>query len=228
MRKVPVVSKSIRIDIWSDIACPWCYIGKRRLESALATLGQGDDAPDVSIEYHSFELMPDMPRDYAGTHDAFLSARMGWPPEKVKASNQHLAQLGAPLGLDYRTDLIRMTNTVKAHQLLHYAKAHGKQVEMKERLLRAYFTDGRHVGEISELADLAAEIGLDRTDVKRSLDADEYRDAVEADKDLAVRHGIRGVPFFVVDGKYGLSGAQEPTTFLQALTKAVSDRRNAA
>jgi len=222
------MNEPIKIDIWSDVACPWCYIGKRRLETALDTFGQDADAPEVSIEYHSFELMPDMPADYPGTHDAFLAARMGWSPEQVQASNRQMAQLGAPLGLDYRTDLIRMTNTVKAHQLLHYARAQGKQVEMKERLLKAYFTDGRHVGDVSELADLAAEIGLDRADVMRSLDADEYRDAVEADKELAARYGIRGVPFFVVDGRYGLSGAQEPATFLQALTKAVSDRKDAA
>jgi predicted DsbA family dithiol-disulfide isomerase len=126
--------------------------------------------------------------------------------------------------LEYDYDALQHTNTVKAHQLIHFARAHGKQVEMKERLLRAYFVEGRHVGRDADLADLAAEIGLDRAEALRSLEADEYLDDVRADQDQAIKYGIQGVPFFVVDGKYGVSGAQSPETFTQVLAKVAEER----
>ena len=130
--------------------------------------------------------------------------------------------IAAEVGLDYDYDALQHTNTVKAHQLLHFAKAQGKQIEMKERLLRAYFVEGKHVGRAEDLADLAAEIGLDRDAALARLESDEYLDAVHADQEQAMRYGIRGVPFFVIDGKYGVSGAQAPETFAQAL-KQVQD-----
>ena len=132
--------------------------------------------------------------------------------------------IAAEVGLDYDYDALQHTNTVKAHQLIHFAKAHGKQIEMKERLLRAYFVEGRHVGRDADLADLAAEIGLDRADALRSLEAGEYLDDVRADQDQAIQYGIQGVPFFVVDGKYGVSGAQSAETFTQVLTKVAEER----
>ena len=133
-----------------------------------------------------------------------------------------MTAIAAEVGLDYDYDALQHTNTVKAHQLLHFAKAQGKQIEMKERLLRAYFVEGKHVGRTEDLADLAAEVGLDRDAALRSLESDEYLDAVHADQEQAMRYGIRGVPFFVIDGKYGVSGAQAPETFAQAL-KQVQD-----
>ena len=139
-----------------------------------------------------------------------------------------VAGIAAEVGLDYDFDALQHTKTVKAHQLLHYAKQHGKQVETKERLLRAYFVEGRHVGRDEELADLAAEVGLDREDVLRSLTSNEFLDDVRADQDLAIRYGIQGVPFFVVDGKYGVSGAQSPETFTAVLTKVADERAGVA
>jgi predicted DsbA family dithiol-disulfide isomerase len=221
------MSEPIKIDVWSDIACPWCYLGKRRLEEAIAAFARSDAARPMLIEYHSFQLSPDMPEEYPGTHDEYLADHLGWTAEQVAASNRRMAALGTPLGIDYNMASMRMANTAKAHELLHYAKARGKQAEMKARLMKAYFSDGRHVGRPADLSELAGEVGLDPADVTRSLEAGEYHDAVEADIKTAARYGIRGVPFYVLDGKHGISGAQEPATFLEAL-ETIARRKDAA
>ncbi len=209
------MSDVIKVDVWSDIACPWCYIGKRKFEA-------GAEGFDVEVEYHSFELSPDTPVDFDGSAADFLATHKGMPIEQVRPMLAQVTAIAADVGLDYDYDALQHTNTVKAHQLLHFAKAQGKQIEMKERLLRAYFVEGRHVGRTEDLADLAAEIGLDRDEALRSLESGEYLEAVHADQEQAMRYGIRGVPFFVIDGKYGVSGAQAPETFAQAL-KQVQD-----
>ena len=209
------MSDVIKVDVWSDIACPWCYIGKRKFEA-------GAEGFDVEVEYHSFELSPDTPVDFDGSAADFLAAHKGMPIEQVRPMLAQVTAVAAEVGLDYDYDALQHTNTVKAHQLLHFAKAQGKQIEMKERLLRAYFVEGEHVGRAEDLADLAAEVGLDRDTALRSLESDEYLEAVHADQEQAMRYGIRGVPFFVIDGKYGVSGAQAPETFAQAL-KQVQD-----
>ena len=220
------VSESIKIDIWSDIACPWCYIGKRKFEAGAAAFAEktGASAPDVTIEYHSYELSPDTPVDFDGSEIDFLATHKGMAADQVRGMLDHVTGVAEASGLDYNFDTLQHTNTVKAHQLLHYAKARGLQVEAKERLLRAYFTEGRHVGRIDDLADLAAEIGLDRTDVVRSLSDDEYLEDVRADQALGIEYGIQGVPFFVIDGKYGVSGAQEAATFAQVLDQVWTER----
>ena len=209
------MSDVIKVDVWSDIACPWCYIGKRKFEA-------GAEGFDVEVEYHSFELSPDTPVDFDGSAADFLATHKGMPIEQVRPMLAQVTAVAADVGLDYDYDALQHTNTVKAHQLLHFAKAQGKQIEMKERLLRAYFVEGEHVGRAEDLADLAAEVGLDRDAALRSLESDEYLEAVHADQEQAMRFGIRGVPFFVIDGKYGVSGAQAPETFAQAL-KQVQD-----
>jgi predicted DsbA family dithiol-disulfide isomerase len=213
------MSDAIKVDVWSDIACPWCYIGKRKFEAGAEAYGG-----EVEVEYHSFELSPDTPVDFDGSAADYLVQRKGFPAAQVETMLERVIGIAAEVGLDYDYDALLHTNTVKAHQLIHYAKAHGKQIEMKERLLRAYFVEGRHVGRDADLADLAAEIGLDRADVLRSLEADEYLDDVRADQDQAIQYGIQGVPFFVVDGKYGVSGAQSAETFTQVLTKVAEER----
>ena len=222
----PIVSESIKIDIWSDIACPWCYIGKRKFENGAAAFARktGEDAPDVVIEYHSYELSPDTPVDFDGSEIDFLATHKGLPAEQVTQMLDRVSGIAGETGLDYNFDTLKHTNTVKAHQLLHYAKAHGKQIEAKERLLKAYFTEGKHVGRVADLADLAAEIGLDRDDVVRALEADEYLAAVRADQVLGQEYGIQGVPFFVIDGKYGVSGAQEAETFAGVLDQVWNER----
>ena len=199
---------SIKVDIWSDVQCPWCYIGKRKFEAAAAAFDG-----DVEVEYHSFELAPDTPVDYDGTPAQYLADRKGLSPEQVAPMLDRVIGIAKTVGLDYDYDHMHQTNTVKAHELLHYAKAHGRQLEMKEALLKAYFIDGGHVGRIDDLADLAAGLGFDRADVVRALTENEYLAAVKADVAQAVEYGIQGVPFFVFDGQYGVSGAQETATF---------------
>lgn len=205
----------IKVDIWSDVQCPWCYIGKRKFEAGVKEFGR-----PVEIEYHSFELAPDTPVDFEGTPKQYLAERKGLSPEQVDVMLERVTGIASSVGLNYDYDSIKQTNMIKAHELLHLAKAHGKQIEMKERLLKAYFEEGKHVGKIENLADLATEVGLDRAEVVDALTNETYLAAVKADMAQAQAYGINGVPFYVIDGKYGISGAQDAATFAAALTEA--------
>ncbi|MDQ1597873.1 MAG: hypothetical protein QOI70_1297 [Microbacteriaceae bacterium] len=216
------MSDPIKVDIWSDVQCPWCYIGKRKFEAGAATFGGA-----VEVEYHSFELAPDTPVDFEGTPVDYLSERKGLPVEQVTRMLENVTNIAASVGLDYDYDHVHQTNTVKAHELIHYAKSHGRQLDMKERLLKAYFVNGEHVGRIEDLADIAAEIGFDRADVVRALESERFLADVKADVALATEYGIQGVPFFVIDRKYGVSGAQDAATFANVLAQ-VRDEREAA
>ena len=209
----------IKVDIWSDVQCPWCYIGKRKFEAGAAAYGG-----TVEVEYHSFELAPDTPVDFDGSPVDYLSQRKGMPVEQVTRMLTNVTGIAASVGLDFDYDHVHQTNTVKAHELIHFAKAQGRQLDMKERLLKAYFVDGRHVGRIEDLADLAAEIGLDRDEVVRVLTDETYLAEVKADVAQAAAYGIQGVPFFVIDGTYGVSGAQDATTFADVLERARTER----
>jgi predicted DsbA family dithiol-disulfide isomerase len=209
----------LKVDIWSDVQCPWCYIGKRKFEAGVAAFGR-----PVEVEYHSFELAPDTPVDFDGSPVDYLSQRKGLPVEQVHQMLDNVTNIAAEVGLDYHFDQVHQTNTRKAHEVLHYAKARGKQTEMKEALLKAYFVDGGHVGDLEQLADLAAGIGLDRADVLHSIQEGDYASAVEADVQQAIAYGIQGVPFYVIDGKYGVSGAQPAEVFAQALEQAAGER----
>ncbi|CAN5329023.1 DsbA family oxidoreductase [soil metagenome] len=209
----------IKVDIWSDVQCPWCYIGKRKFEAGAAAFGG-----DVEVEYHSFELAPDTPVDFDGSPVDYLSQRKGIPVQQVTEMLANVTGIAASVGLDYDYDHVHQTNTVKAHELIHYAKSVDRQLDMKERLLKAYFVDGRHVGRIEDLADLAAEIGLDRAEVVRVLTDETYLADVKADVAQAIEYGIQGVPFFVIDGKYGVSGAQDATTFANVLEQVRTER----
>jgi predicted DsbA family dithiol-disulfide isomerase len=218
----------IRIDVWSDIACPWCYIGKRNLENGLAAAAQDDDAPQVEITYHSFELSPDTPIDFDGSSADFLAQHKGISAEQAREMNDRVAQIAKDQAdLHYRFDLQQHTNTVKAHELIHFAKAHGKQVEMTERLMSAYFVEGRHVGRIDELVELAGSVGLDEAAARDALENDEFLPAVRQDQAQAAAYGINGVPFFVIDGKYGVSGAQPSDAFTQVARQVWAEHRSA-
>lgn len=214
----------IKIDIWSDVVCPWCYIGKRNMEKGLAEYAADDDAAPVEIEYHSFELSPDTPVDFDGDAADYLHRVRGYPEATVRQMIDRVVGIALSAGLKYDYDSIQHTNTVLAHQLLHYAKSKGLQEEMKERLLRAYFTEGRHIGRVEDLADLAAEVGLDREETLRVLRDGVYLEDVHADQRQARAYGISGVPFFVIDNKYGISGAQPPEAFTAALREVASER----
>jgi predicted DsbA family dithiol-disulfide isomerase len=216
------VSDAIKVDIWSDVQCAWCYIGKRKFEAAVADF---DGA--VEVEYHSFELAPDTPVDFDGTPKDYLAQRKGVSPEQADQMLDRVTGIAAKVGLNYDYDHVHQTNTIKAHELIHYAKSQGRQLDMKERLLKAYFVDGRHVGRIADLADLAAEIGLDHDEVVSVLTEERFLPDVKADVAQAEAYGIQGVPFFVFDEKYGVSGAQETQTFANVLEQVQSERENA-
>jgi predicted DsbA family dithiol-disulfide isomerase len=209
------VTDPIRIDVWSDIACPWCYIGKRNLENGLAATASDDSAPEVEVTFHSFELSPDTPVDFDGDIGEFLATHKGISPEQARRMHEQVTGVAEAAGLEYHFDRVQHTNTVKAHELLHFAKGHGRQREMNERLMAAYFTEGRHVGRVDDLVALAEEVGLDAEEARAALESGRHLPDVRADQDQARAYGINGVPFFVVDGKYGVSGAQPAEAFTQ-------------
>ncbi|UAJ77745.1 DsbA family oxidoreductase [Leifsonia sp. ZF2019] len=218
------MSEPIKIDIWSDIACPWCYIGKRKFEAGSGLFAGAGDGRDVEVEYHSFELSPDTPVDFDGSEVDFLSGHKGLPADQVEQMLERVTGIASSVGLDYDFEHLKHTNTVKAHELLHFAKAHGKQLELAERLFQAYFVEGGHVGRIEDLADLAASVGLDRAEAITALESEQYLPAVREDQRTAGEFGINGVPFFVIDGKYGVSGAQDAATFAQVLEQVWNER----
>jgi predicted DsbA family dithiol-disulfide isomerase len=213
------VSEPIKVDIWSDVQCPWCYIGKRKFEQGAKAFGG-----DVVVEYHSFELAPDTPVDFDGTPADYLSDRKGMPVAQAKEMLGRVTGIAKSVGLDYDYDHVHQTNTVISHELIHFAKSKGRQLEMKERLLKAYFVNGEHVGRIPDLVDIAVELGYDRDEVMEALESHRFLADVKADVAQAVEYGIQGVPFFVIDGKYGVSGAQEAETFANVLTQVASER----
>jgi predicted DsbA family dithiol-disulfide isomerase len=217
------VSEAVKVDIWSDVQCPWCYIGKRKFEDGATQFGGA-----VEVEYHSFELAPDTPVDYEGTTVEYLSERKGMPVAQVKEMLERVTGIASTVGLDFDYEHVHQTNTVKAHELIHFAKSKGRQLDMKERLLKAYFIEGHHVGRVDDLADLAAEIGLDGAEVVAALRAETFLPDVKADVAQAVAYGIQGVPFFVIDGKYGISGAQDPGEFADVLRQARAERVEAS
>jgi predicted DsbA family dithiol-disulfide isomerase len=212
----------MQVEIWSDVVCPWCYVGKRRFEQALARFAHPDD---VAITYRSFELDPGAPRERNGSHDEHLARKYGMTVERAHELNEQMTQTAAAEGLEFRLDRIRAGNTFDAHRLLHLALARGKQPELKERLLRATFTDGERIADAETLVRLAAEVGLDADEAREVLASDRYADAVRADEQQAAAYGITAVPFFVVDGKYGVSGAQPADLLLQVLERASEDNR---
>jgi len=213
------VSEPIKVDIWSDVQCPWCYIGKRKFEAGAAIFGD-----EVEVEYHSFELSPDTPVDFDGTPVDYLSQRKGIPVPQVEEMLARVTGIAKDVGLDYDYDHVHQTNTVISHELIHFAKAKGRQLEMKERLLKAYFVNGEHVGRIPDLVAIAVELGYDEAEVTEALESHRFLPDVKADVALAQEYGIQGVPFFVIDGKYGVSGAQEAEAFANVLAQVKSER----
>ena len=215
------MAEPLKVDIWSDIACPWCFIGKREFEAGLAQFTANGGGP-VEVTYHSFELAPENPIEIAESTAEYLAKRKGLQPAVVERMLSQVTERAKAAGLDYNFDLVKNTNTRKAHELLHLAKAHGVQAELKEALMSAYFERGIHVGRIDELAQLAASVGIDADVARAALDSGEFADAVASDVAQAAAYGITGVPFFVIDGKYGVSGAQPAEAFTAVLTEASS------
>lgn len=208
----------MEIEIWSDVVCPFCYLGKRRLEQALEGFpGQAE----VNLSWKSFQLHPDMKRSPGLTLEKYLADRKGWSPAQIKANHDRLARAGAAEGLDYRFDKAVVADTFDAHRLIQAAQAEGKGTAMEDRLFRAYFTEGQDISDAATLEALAGEAGLDRAKAAAVLkDRGAFADAVRADIEEAEKLGIQGVPFFVFDRRFAVSGAQDAEVFKRALAQA--------
>lgn len=218
------MSDAIRIDVWSDIACPWCYIGKRNLEQGIAAVAMDMNVPSVDVAYHSFELDPAAPIEFDGTADEYLASRKGIPADQARQMHDRITAIAAEAGLHYDFAAIKRARTARAHQLVHHARSANLEAEAVERLFAAHFSEGRNLGRVDELVALGAEIGLDPIELREVLTNDEHMDAVRADEQEAAALGVTGVPFYVLDGRYGLSGAQPPRVFEAALRQVAAER----
>ena len=207
----------MKVEIWSDIACPFCYIGKRRFAEALS---QFDDREQVEVIYRSFELDPRAPKDVE--HDIYeeLAAKYGISRGQAIEMNENVGGMAETVGLTFNFETMIITNTFDAHRLIHLAQQHGKVQEMTERIFQAYFVESQHVGEQAVLAQLGEDVGIDKQEVLQMLKGTEYTNEVRADEQEAQRLGVNGVPFFVINRKYGISGAQSSELFLNTLQKA--------
>lgn len=210
----PSSPEKLRVDIWSDIACPWCYVGKRRFEAALAGFAQRDQ---VEVVWHSFELDPSGPARPGQAMRTILAHKYGRSEAQAQEMLDSMTATAAGEGLEYHFERLQPTNTLLAHQVIHLAAKKGLQDETKERLLRAFFVEGEFLGDPETLMRLAAEVGLDPAEVRAALESGEYAQAVRQDEAQAQALGISGVPFFVLGGKYGVSGAQPPEVLRGAL-----------
>jgi predicted DsbA family dithiol-disulfide isomerase len=211
------MSSKLHIDVWSDVVCPWCYIGKRRLERALSTFPHRDD---VEVVHRSYQLHPDMPRGETTSRREMLKGKYDLSDDQVETLDERMERLAAEDGLDYDLSGGVTGNTLDAHRLVHHAKALGRQDAMVERLFRAYFTERRSIFDVNSLVELAGDVGLDPNEAQAALSGSRYAEAVDADCKEAALLGARGVPLFVIAGRYGVSGAQPVEAFTEALERA--------
>lgn len=207
----------MKVEIWSDVMCPFCYIGKRKFEAALA---QFPDRVQVEVEWKSFQLNPDLKHDEGRSINEYLADIKGWTLEQARSANQQVSQMAEAAGITFNLDRAIVANSFDAHRVTHLARKLGLQDRMEERLFAAYFTEGKNTADHATLVQLGKEAGLEPALVEQVLKSAEYADEVRADVSLAAQFGIRGVPFFVFDRKIGVSGAQEPAVFLEALARA--------
>ena len=204
----------MQIEIWSDIICPWCYIGKRRFEMVLANFAERES---VTVIWRSFELDPKSPAQYLVTLEEMLAQKYGVSPQEAAAMNTRVSGLAKEVGLEYQLSQARPGNTLDAHRLLHFAASQQLGDQATERVMQAYFSESLAVGSRTALAKLAPEFGISESDALAMFESDSYTTEVRADEARAVELGITSVPFFLIDQKVGISGAQPVETFLQAL-----------
>jgi len=210
----------MKVEIWSDVMCPFCYIGKRRFEDALQQFGSKDQ---VEVEWKSFQLNPDMKTDPSVNISQYLADVKGWTLDYAQQMNANITQMAAEVGLTYDFDRAIVANSFNAHRFSHFAKQHGLGDAAEEQLFKAYFTLGKNTDDVETLADLGQEIGLNRDEVIAMLNTTQYADDVKHDIAEAQQLGIRGVPFFVMNNKYAISGAQAVPVFTQTLEKAFEE-----
>jgi predicted DsbA family dithiol-disulfide isomerase len=220
-RRHLLVSEESRmlIEVWSDVVCPWCYLGKRRLERALAGF---EHAAQVDVVWRSFQLDPSHPKGVRQPVYQMLAAKFGGPVDQVRAMTERVKELAAQEGLAYDFDRAVSVNTFDAHRMAQLARKHGLGGEMHERLLRAHLVEGEAVDDVDTLVRLGAEIGVPADEARRMLAGDEYASGVEEDIREARTLGVTGVPFFALDRTYGISGAQPVEAFASALRTAAS------
>lgn len=214
----------MKIEIWSDIACPFCYIGKRNFETALA---QFADKENIEVEWKSFQLDPDAPQVAVESQEDYLVKRKGMAKDQVKGMLKNVTDMAKSAGLDYHMDKTVMVNTQKAHQLIQFAKTKNLGDAMEERLFKAYFTEGLNVADNDVLTKLGTEAGLDATELQVAFTDDQYLYHMKQDIQEGASLGVRGVPFFVFDRKYGISGAQASAAFKETLDKSFTEWKKA-
>lgn len=215
----------MKVEIWSDIMCPFCYIGKRNFESALSNFEQSGL---VEIEWKSFQLDPEIPEHIEDKNVyEYLADRKGMSVEQSKQMHERVVQMAKSVGLDYHFENAAVANSFKAHRLIQFAKSKGLGDQAEERLFRAYFTEGENFGKVETLLKLGKDIGLSEADVSEALENAQYQFLVNKDIEEARAIGVSGVPFFVFDRKYAVSGAQPPEAFLQALGQSVDEWKSA-
>ncbi|HBH23192.1 MAG TPA: disulfide bond formation protein DsbA [Cytophagales bacterium] len=212
----------MKIEIWSDIACPFCYIGKHHLEKAVEKLPENTS---IDIEWKSFELDPGAAKDYKEDLYELLARKYGQPRTWAVQMSGNMAEKGKTIGLEFNFDKTVPTNTFDAHRLLKMAQAKGLGHQAEEIMFEAYFRDGKHVGRLEALADIGEEMGLDREEVIQMLNSDDFSDQVRSEEEASRKFGITGVPFFVINRKYGISGAQPVEHFEKVLQQAHSDEQ---
>ncbi|MBB1148986.1 DsbA family oxidoreductase [Myroides sp. NP-2] len=211
----------MKVEIWSDVMCPFCYVGKKHFENAVEQLPFKDK---IEVEWKSFQLDPTLPVEGASESTLeYLVKRKGMPKEQIEGMMDHLQQAGSAVGINFRQDIAIPVNTFRSHRLIHFAQQHGKGNEMKEVLFFAHFTEGKNIGDIEVLTTLATEIGLPKEEVLALLQSEDQTQEVRNDIEEAQTLGISGVPFFVIDRKYGISGAQPIDTLAEALTQAFEE-----
>jgi predicted DsbA family dithiol-disulfide isomerase len=215
----------MKVEIWSDIMCPFCYIGKRKFENALQ---QFTNKEKVEVVWHSYQLDPDMQHVPGKSIHEVLGEKKGWSPQQARQMNNQVTAMAREVGLSYQLDQAVPANTFSAHRLTHLAQKHGLQDQAEERLFSAYFTEGKNIQDTETLVQLAQEIGLPETEIRQMLAGDAFTQEVRRDIYEARQIGVRGVPFFVLNEKYGISGAQPTEVFLQALNQVWEEERSQA
>jgi predicted DsbA family dithiol-disulfide isomerase len=221
--QAPAVGVGMQVEIWSDVVCPWCYLGKRRFERALESFPHREE---VDVVYRSFELDPSAPTEASVPTVQMLASKYGMTVSDAEQAQRQMEERAAADGLSFRMGELRSGSTKDAHRLIQLAKADGKQEVLVERLHRAYFCEQDSIFDHDSLTRLATEAGLDKNAITQVLTSDDYADAVEADEMTARQLGATGVPFFVIDRRYGVAGAQPVTTLSEALTRAWADEHS--
>jgi len=211
----------MKIEIWSDVVCPFCYIGKRKLEKSIAKMPFKDS---IEIEWKSFMLNPNARTQPEINSQEHLAKSKGWTLEQTKQISNQVTTMAAEEGLEYHLDKTIVANSINSHRLLHLAKSKSLGSEMKERLLKAYFTEGLNIDDEETLVKLGEEVGLKDSEVREVLDNSLFQDGIENDFRESREIGVQGVPFFVIDRKYGVSGAQPDAVFDDSLKKAWDKR----